>query len=122
MAWSSGAVRALASLSEVFSLGKLAEAPNVSNPFGIESARGVLAFGSLFYCSPGARAGPLCSPALPPGRPELWAGSEFASSARAGSHPDLHRATNGHNKIRIIYILWIIVLTCHGCYSGGVCE
>jgi hypothetical protein len=42
VAWLSGAVLVLASLSEAFSPGKLAEAPNVTNPFGIESARGAL--------------------------------------------------------------------------------
>jgi len=42
VAWLSGAVLLLASLSEAFSPGKLAEAPNVTNPFGIESARGAL--------------------------------------------------------------------------------
>ena len=42
VAWLSGAVLVLASLSEAFSPGKLAEAPNVTNPLGIESARGAL--------------------------------------------------------------------------------
>jgi hypothetical protein len=42
VAWLSGAVLVLASLSEAFSPGKLAEAPDVTNPFGIESARGAL--------------------------------------------------------------------------------
>jgi hypothetical protein len=42
VAWISGAVLVLASLSEAFSPGRLAEAPNVTNPFGIESARGAL--------------------------------------------------------------------------------
>jgi hypothetical protein len=42
VAWLSGAVLVLASLSEAFYPGKLAEAPNVTNPFGIESARGAL--------------------------------------------------------------------------------
>jgi hypothetical protein len=42
VAWLSGAVLVLASLSEAFLPGKLAEAPNVTNPLGIESARGAL--------------------------------------------------------------------------------
>jgi hypothetical protein len=42
VAWLSGAVLVLASLSEAFLPGKLAEAPNVTNPFGIKSARGAL--------------------------------------------------------------------------------
>ncbi len=42
VAWLSGVVLVLASLSEAFSPGKLAEAPDVTNPFGIESARGAL--------------------------------------------------------------------------------
>ncbi|MDQ3591237.1 MAG: hypothetical protein M3392_13510 [Actinomycetota bacterium] len=42
VAWLSGAVLVLASLSEAFSPGKLAEAPNVTNPLGIEAARGAL--------------------------------------------------------------------------------
>ena len=42
LAWLSGAVLVLASLSEAFSPGKLSEAPNVTNPLGIEYARGTL--------------------------------------------------------------------------------
>jgi hypothetical protein len=42
VAWLSGVVLVLASLSEAFIPGKLAEAPNVTNPFGIESAGGAL--------------------------------------------------------------------------------
>ena len=42
VAWLSGAVLVLASLSAAFSPGKLAEAPNVTNPLGIESARSAL--------------------------------------------------------------------------------
>ena len=42
VAWFSGAVLVLASLSEAFSPGRLGEAPNVANPLGIESARGAL--------------------------------------------------------------------------------
>jgi hypothetical protein len=42
VAWLSATVLVLASLSEAFSPGKLSEAPNVTNPFGIQYARGTL--------------------------------------------------------------------------------